>query len=222
MAALTIGIVMAWPAGALAQSASSLPGRLETAVGGRLIASTGLGSADATLTESAGEAFKLFSTSSRMDVARALEVRFGVSATGRLQLEAVASLGTSSVRTSIRSDAERIPDTSATESVKELTVGGAVVWRLARPDIVRRAMPLVWAGGGYLGHLHEERRLLESGAIFQVGAGLDLVLTRRPQSGLKAVGVRIDGRGIVRIGGAATDTRARIAPGAAASLFVRF
>jgi hypothetical protein len=222
LATLTLAVWAALASDAAAQAADVLPGRWEAAFGGRLTAAAALGATDATLTNSAGDDFTFFSTVSRMDSTRALEARLGVMVARRLQLEASASFGTSFVRTRIGSDSEGIPDASAIESVKELTVEGAVVWYLARAGSDARVVPLLWAGGGFLGHLHEERLLMERGAILQSGAGIDLVLSRRPQSGLKAVGVRIDGRGIVRVGAAATDRRARIAPAAAASLFVRF
>ena len=198
------------------------PGRLEAAIGVRWIAATSLGASEASATRATGGRLTLFTTESQLDPVKSVEGRLGVRIAREIQIEASASYGESGVTTSIGADVEGIPDSVAAESLKEFTVEGAVVWQLERLRFGSRVVPLVSAGGGYMRRLHEDRTLAETGGIYHVGVGVSVLLAQRTGGRLRAVGLRADGRGVVRTGGVVFDDRRRVTPAAGASLFVRF
>jgi hypothetical protein len=95
-----------------------------------------------------------------------------------------------------------------------VTFEGAVrillsAWQLGR------AAPYIAAGGGYLRHLHEGRRLVENGSIFRVGGGIAVPLTSAP--GRRRSALRFDVLAVIRKNGAALDDDAHVSPSAAAA-----
>jgi hypothetical protein len=85
-------------------------------------------------------------------------------------------------------------------------------WRLGD-----HATPFVSAGAGYLRALHEDRVLVDEGALWHLGGGIDLVL--RPSQS-RALGVRLDARAVFQRGIVDDDVHA--APVFGASAFLRF
>jgi hypothetical protein len=75
----------------------------------------------------------------------------------------------------------------------------------------------VSAGGGYLRQLHEGRTLLQSGAVYRGGIGLDYLLGEGATSGL-----RVEFRAVVKSGGTTMDGNPHVAPALSVLWFSRF
>lgn len=197
----------------LSPSASAQPvePRFSVPAGVRWTGGVGFGGRDANETTATGSDYRLFASESEFSSVIGLETGFGVRLTRLIHAEALVSYGQMDLRAHITSDVEGIPDTEASESIAQLTLEGAVriqlpSWRLGR------ATPYVAAGGGYLRHLHEGRRLVENGSIFRVGGGIAVPLTPVSSSAL-----RFDVLAVVRKNGAALDDTAQVSPSAAAT-----
>lgn len=177
-----------------------------------------LGAADATETRPGGSRFTLFTSDSRLDAAPAIEARVGVRVSDTLQVEAAGSYAAPALTARIASDVEGIPDVSVAESLNQFTIEGAVLLDLVRFR-GRRTSPFVSAGGGYARQLHETATLIEHGAIYHIGGGVNVPLKG---SGRGALGLRLDGRALIRTGGVAFDDRPHVGPSFGATVFVRF
>lgn len=213
-------LILLAPAEVLGQAAAD-PGTLDLGVGLQWIGASSIGQINATETAPNGGRFRLFSTSSTLAPATGIEMTALARLSRALAVGAAASLGRSRLRVQIDSDAEGIPDAEAFEDVTELLVEAVVLVRLNwRPTA--RSRPFVGAGAGYLRHLHEGRTLVETGSMFQAGAGLDYLLGSGGTGGLKATGLRFEAKALVRSGGVAYDDRTHAAPAFSASLFARF
>jgi hypothetical protein len=205
-----------------AQSAPPLPGRFEIAAGGLWVGRTPVGTADATLTDAAGGRFRLFATESQLDAAPAIEGRVGIRLLRRLEAEGSVSYAVSNLSTRIGFDFEGAADVTATESVKQVTVEAGLVAHLEQWRLSTRTVPFVSGGAGYLRQLHEGHTLVETGRTYHIGGGINSVLRWHGNARLKAIGLRVDARAIVRTGGVAFDEGAHAAPAFGASLFFRF
>lgn len=205
---------------AVPADAQSPAGALEIGVGVRRSGEVALGSADANETNPSGGSFRLFQSESRLEEINALEARIGLRLTPSVQIEAAGSFGESELVVRLTSDVEGIPDVSATESIQRFTVEGAVTLDvLARSS---RAQPFVTLGGGYVRDLHDGQTLVEGGAIGYIGGGVNLTLRSRPAAAMKAIGVRLDGRGVFGFRGIGFDDDIHTTYAIGASLFLRF
>jgi len=226
-AVLVLGFsLVLWPAASRAQDAT---GGIDVAVGGRWLFGAALGSADANATTAAGEDFRLFSTRSERGGMPTIEGRIGVPLWRSMRAEAAVSFGVSNVLTRVSSDVEGVPDVTVRESIHEFTVEGSALAELARRRPGARAVPFAMAGVGYLRDLHEGRTVVETGALYHVGAGVTYVLggARGPRSAggdplTRSLGLRADARVVIRTGGASLTGRALVTPAIGASLFLRF
>jgi hypothetical protein len=195
-------------------------GRLELSAGVVWGGGLDLGSAAATETSPAGQPVPIFATSTTLGALAAFEGRIGWRFSRSFTAEADATVGQHDLRIALSNDVEGAPAATVSERVDQFTIGGALLWHapLGSP----RLRPFAAAGGGYLRALHENATLAQTGHYYQFGGGVDVLLASRGTARLKAVGVRVDARALVRINGVAFDAAARTAPAAAASLFVRF
>ena len=209
---------------ARAQSpAAPQPGRFEVAIGSLWTGHQALGSNDANETTSAGGSLTLFSTSSDLASAAGLEGRVGVRLRRRLEADVEASYARPPLRIAISNDFESAAPATATETIRQFTIGAGVVWY--PPYRVRRGSrvaPFAMAGGGYLRQLHESAILLETGRFYQFGGGVKYLLASRPTRPLKGLGARLDVRALVRSKGIAFDGGHYTSTAIGASLFVRF
>jgi hypothetical protein len=198
------------------------PGRFELGIGPLWVGRASFGSSDANETTSAGGRFPLFSTSTELSSAAAMEARLGVRVWRRFEAEASASYGRPVLRTAVGNDAEGAAAVTATETLEQLTIGGGVVWYPPRPGLGRRLTPFVSVSAGYLRQLEEAGTLAVTGHEYQLGGGAKYLFASRASSHIKGIGVRLDARMAARTGGVAFDPRTRYAPALGASLFARF
>jgi hypothetical protein len=196
-------------------------GAVDLAVGLQWTGGTTIGRMDATETSPGGGRYQLFATRSTLAPATGIDGSLGVRLSRAIEVGVASSFARSSLRTQISSDVEGIPDVEVAEDVTQLTVEGAIVVRLSwRP--LGRARPFVGAGAGYLRQMHEGRTLIETGSTAHVRIGLDYLLHADGRGAVKAMGLRLDARAVLRSGGVQFDDRVRVAPAVGASLFARF
>ncbi len=206
-----------------AQSGDAVePGHVELAIGPLWVGRQALGSGDANETTAAGGNLLLFSTSTELSSATGLEARVGVRLSRAFEAEASGTYATPQIRTQISHDVEGAAPVTATEVIKQFTIGGGVVWYVRPARSASRLAPFVTAGAGYLRQLHESGTLVETGRFYQFGGGVKYVFVSRPGSRLKGIGARIDVRALVRQQGVAFDAGGHLSPAVGASLFARF
>jgi hypothetical protein len=208
---------------AAAQTAREpIAGRIEVAVGALRIGAASAGARDATLTAADGSRFRLFSTSSELAAASGVELRLGARVAPVLDVEIVASYAVPRLTTSVTADVETAAATTASESIGQISIGGAAVIYLPR-WFGPRVVPFATAGGGYIQQLHERQTLMQRGRMFHLGGGVKVPLaSRAAQNRVKQIGVRVDAGALIRTKGVTLDDRAHVAPALAASLFLRF
>jgi hypothetical protein len=208
---------------ARAQSSDGrLPGRFEFAVGPLWLGRTSFGTSDASETAADGGRFRLFSTSSELKSSSGLEARAGIRMTRALQAEAVAAYSMPVLTVRASGDVENGAPVSATESITQLTVQGALVAHLTAWHAGRGGVPFVTAGAGYLRQLHQSHTVVETGETYHLGGGVKYLFLSRGAARFKGVGVRAEVRAVAGTKGIAIDHRAHISPALAASIFVRF
>jgi len=205
---------------AAAQPAGATPGRFEVSGGATWIGRTSIGAADAGETTPSNGSLRIFSTSSDLAAAPEIDVRIGLRLARALAVEAETAYGRPELRVSLSGDIENAAPATAVERMQEYLIGGAVLWRV--PGLQRpRLSPFVAAGGGYLRELHDRALLAQTGRYYTVGGGVAYLLASR-SGWIKATGVRVDARAVVRRDGVAFAAGSHTAPSLGASLFVRF
>jgi hypothetical protein len=183
-------------------------------VGGglRVVGPEPLGQVDANETNPAGSDYRLFTVDSTLQALVGFEARFGVRVTPSLRLEATGSLGASDLNVKLNADAEGAADVTASERVTQFTFEGAAVMELTRWRMGARGMPFLSGGAGYIRALHEDRVLVDEGALWYGGGGVELLFG--------AMGARFDGRILFQRG--IIDDGVHVSPVVGASVFVRF
>jgi hypothetical protein len=207
-----------------AQTASPTgPGRLEVAFGGAWIGGTTLGSRDANETTSADTSFRLFASSTDLASGSGLDAHVGVRVMQRLEVEAFMTYTKPELQTRVDSDFEpsNAPLT-ITDTVRELTIGGAALWYPRVPRLGSRLRLFVRGGLGGLRQLENNGTLIVTGREYEAGAGVKIMLVSRASGWWKGIGARADARAVIRQKGVAFDDNAHVSPAISASVFVRF
>ena len=226
----TLVVLSAWAwslggANVRAQSARDLEaGTFELSAGALWMGSASFGSRDATLTSASGGRFSLFSTASELAGASGVEGRVGGRITRLVQVEGSASYTVPQLQTRVSADTEGGGSVTASEPIRQISLEGSVLVRLARRRIGSRGVPFISAGAGYVRQLHDSQILIQAGRTYYAGGGVKFPLVSPNGRGkrLKQLGVRVDARAVVRTGGVTLDGRAHTVPALAASLFTRF
>ncbi len=209
-----------------AQPPALRPGRPLVAVGGAWLGGEGLGTVRAetravAIGTTAPPPSTLFTTTSRLDAAPALEATVTVPITPGWAIEARGALRRPTLTATITGDAEATGTFTATEDVAEYTVEASVLYHPPWGAIGRRARAFLLAGGGYLRQLHDIDALVETGTSAHVGAGARLWLTGGGGRGL-AAGLIGDVRWVLRRDGITFADGARSVPALALRAFVGF
>jgi len=207
-----------------AQQVSPIPGRLELGAGIVWAGGQALGSQDANLTTGTGSTLRLFSSTSDLLAAAGFEGRVAVKVTRTVDAYASMSYAKPDLRTRVTNDLENSAGATVSETVQQYVVGGGIDWYVTPRRSGSRVLPFIGGGAAYLRQLHEGATLVATGQSYDVGGGVKLLFASRtrPRQLMRAVGVRLDARVIVRTKGITFDGRRSIAPAAGASLFVRF
>ena len=218
---IVIALAMAMPAMAAAQG-PPLVRHLEVSGGVGVLGGSALGTQNADLrTNTAGQPYRLFTSTTRVSSAPVLDVRAGMMLTTRYGAEAHAAFGHPDVRTALSSDAEGAPSITAVERLDQYLIDGGAVIGL---DELRIAglRPFAVAGAGYVRQLHEGLTTIEDGRVLYVGGGVRRELIRRPRGFWRALGARGDVRLNMLSGGITIDDRTRRHVAASGSVFVVF
>jgi hypothetical protein len=207
-----------------AQPIGAVPGRLEFDAGITWAGAQPLGSHDANLTTGTGSTLRLFSSTSDLLAAVGFEGRVAVKVTRTVDARASVSYAKPELRTRVTNDSENSAGATVSETVQQYLVGGGIDWYVASRRGGARVRPFIGGGAAYLRQLHEGATLVATGQAYDVGGGVKLLLASRtrPRQLMRAAGVRLDARVVVRTKGISFDGRRSIGPAAAASLFVRF
>ena len=209
---------------ARAQPVGAVPGRLEFDAGIFWAGGQPLGSQEANLTTGTGSTFRFFSSTSDLLAAAGFEGRVAVKVTPTVDARVSMSYAKPELRTRVTNDVENSAGATVSESVQQYLVGGGIDWYIASRRSGARIRPFIGGGAAYLRQLHEGATLVASGQSYDAGGGVKLLLASntRPRQLMRAAGVRLDARLVVRTKGITFDGRRSIAPAAAASLFLRF
>ena len=193
-------------------SAQTSGERFEVGGGVRFVGPEALGRVDANETNPGGGSFRLFTADSTLHALVGLEARFGVRVTPALRLEATGSYGASDLNVKLNSDAEGAADVTASERVRQFTLEGAAVIELTSWRFGARSMPFLSGGAGYVRALHEDRVLVDEGALWFAGGGVDLLFG--------STGLRFDARALFQRG--VINDGVHVSPALGASVFMRF
>jgi hypothetical protein len=214
---------IAFPRVASAQAqAAALPGRIEASVGLFWIGHQALGDTDANETTGTGGPLRIFTASSDLASAAAIDGRVGVRVLRSLEAALEASYDKPKVNVALGNDIENASPVVATETIQQLMIGGSVVWYPSRGTGTSRLAPFATGGGGYLRQVHESGTLVDSGHYYQFGGGVKYLFSSNPARRLKGIGVRAEARAVFRANGVAFDDKLHAAPALGIGVFVRF
>jgi hypothetical protein len=203
--------------------AQTPPGRLEIGAGPMWIGQNGLGASNATESTPTGSGSVIFNTSTTLKSAAGLGLHIGVRVWRQLEIEAVSSYAKPALSTAISNDIENSTAVTATETLRQYTVGGDALWYLRPPRRWPRLHPYVGGGVAYLRQLHEGNTLAVTGRTIDVGGGVKYLFGARPaKNKVRTFGLRGDARIVAATKGVGFTDKTRYTPSVGASLFVRF
>jgi hypothetical protein len=209
-------------ASAIEATAQTPEGRVEVSVGVIRVGEVSLGTADAKLSTASGGTTSLFETSSAIEGVAGINLRVNMRAWKRIEAEAFASIARPTLATAISNDLEATETVNASEPIEQYVVGGGALWYLPVRFSGPRFMPFVAGGIAYLRELHEENTLVQTGTVYELGAGAKYWFLSRTAARLKGLGVRGDARISARSKGVAFDDGLRYGPALSAALVARF
>lgn len=196
--------------------------RLQIAAGVAFFGGASLGDADADLRSSSGnDPYRVFTTSSRLAAAPAIDLRAAVDLTRRFGLEAHALYGHPEIQTEVSGDVEDAPAVTAVERLDHYVIDGGLLVFL-NEFRVTGWQPFAAAGAGYLRQLHEGLTFTEEGHLFYVGGGARRTFAARTSGFLRGFGARGDVRLTILSGGITVEDTSRTHLSASGSLFVVF
>jgi hypothetical protein len=195
--ALAIGVLAVTASAARAQS----PPRVELTGAILLNGGVDFGTRKATLTgnDPGNPDFTLFSTTTTLGSGVGPEARLGIALTRALSVEGAFSWARQTLETRITGDAENAPNTTATQPLSTMSIGGDAVVRLTSAGFAGgKAVPFVLAGGGYFRQTDDHQTELASGGYFEAGGGAKYVVSQRAKGFPRLLAIRGDGRLVVR------------------------
>lgn len=223
IAGAAVGLLCAMCTPAHGQVADAMPGRVEAAVGVVWTGRASFGSRDATETTGTGGTFRLFTATTELAAAPGVDARVGVRAAHRVDIEGHGAFAAPELRTQITADAEPAnAPILIRDSVQRFEIGADALWYPTLRRAPERMRVFVAGGAGYLRQLEDSGTVIISGATFDVGGGIKLLLKSRATGSWNAVGVRVDARALIRSAATAVDARAHVSPAIGGSVFVRF
>jgi hypothetical protein len=196
-----LGIVLLCAVPATAQTRSA---RVEVYAGPSFAAGSPAGSRIATQTENVtgGRSFTFFRTHSRFETATGIDLRVGMRVMRWLSVEGGFGYAAPTLRTTIDQDSENAQVPQIRERLTQYVFDGSAVVLLTQAAFARgRGVPFVIAGAGHVRQLDEASVLAQTGRLYHAGAGLKYRLVSRSRGLLKGLGIRGEGRWLMRDGG---------------------
>jgi hypothetical protein len=146
--------------------------------------------------------FALFKAATTLRKGTGVEGRLSVNLTKVVAVEGAFSWLRQTAETRVTADVEGVPDLTLTQKLDSYFIEGAAVVQVTSLAFDRgRGVPFVFAGGGYVRQLDDRRLLTGSGRVFDAGGGVKYFFMQRRRGFVRALGIRADGRVIVRSGG---------------------
>ena len=175
--------------------------RVELSVLGGLFGSTDLGKVPANMlgnqVPTSGQV-AVFTTSTRILAAPAVEGRVGVRVWRQLWVEGGGSYARPDFSVEISGDTEGAPDVTAVSRLTQVTADVSVQYRWQG-----RLAPYAFAGGGVLRQLDEPRTTAENGTMYYAGAGLRWRIAPASRGFMGRLAIRGEGRIVMTDGGIA-------------------
>ena len=212
-------------AAAAARRAPGRPGSIEISGGLQWLAPGSLGSSSATLTpNSSSSPFTLFDASAQMRGAPGIDARVTYNLTRRFAAEGGVSISRPEVDFTVGRDAEGVAGfTASGERLSQYFVDGNVLFFLPKLSFAGgRGRTFVQGGGGYLRQLHAGRYNVNTGTVYNGGAGIKYYFKPRAKGFVKGFGLRVDLRTYYRRGGFSFDDRNTWTAGLGAGALVAF
>jgi hypothetical protein len=180
--------------------------RFDVSLGAGLVTGEELGAVDANLRANATtlQDYRLFSTSSRLQPAPAIDVRVAGTVSGPLAIEGQVQFGRPELRTTISNDVEGAADAVLVNQVTRVLLTGGVRLRLGASGAGTRLQPHVSAGGGLLRQALEGGGTTEQARVVYAGGGLRYALGAMPR-GVARRGLRADVQWMAVDGGLGLD-----------------
>jgi hypothetical protein len=212
---LGAGLALAVPA-----EAQSREPRLELAVGVVVAGSMSARSSDATFSRPNGGPLVVFATDASLGPGLGAEVHVGRPISSRVAVEASGSWTKSSLRAKVASDIDSAADATLSEDLSRFSAEGAVLYRLGGSA---RTAFFVRGGLGWMRELAGGSAIAETGTIGNVGAAVKYWWGESSPVQRRRLGLRLDGRAILRSGGVDLgETGIRVAPAASLDLMFGF
>jgi hypothetical protein len=214
-ASLIVAVLAALPRAAAAQPGSSTSGRFEASATAIWVTSAPLGGRAASLTPNVSQPpYALFSAAADLATSVGVDVRFGYRVSRALTLSLAGGASRAQVRVRISGDTEGAPDATFTgDTLEQWTVGGRADYEIRRWRFASgRGRPFVLAAAGLLRQLHTGRVSVETGQVYEGGAGLAWTAATRPASWLSRWSLVAELRVTHVRGGFSWDGGARTAP----------
>ena len=216
-AALVVCVCLGCAAPAAAQT--GLRG-YELAVGVLGIGAMPFGESDGTFSRPSGNPVLVFNSEISLGPGPGAEVHFGRSVGARLAFEATGTWTFTRIRAAVSTDIDNAPDTTVTEDLNRFSVEGSALWRLSGDQ--RRGVYLR-GGAGWMRELAGGGTLAETGVIGNLGAAVKYWWGASSPVRRHQLGIRLDGRAVLRSGGVDLGVGGvRLAPAAAADLLIGF
>jgi len=209
------------PAAAQSTPTDAAP-RTEVGVGVDWMGGASFGTSSANEVVASGGAFPLFTASSEYGGALGVNVKIARRLRSAFAVEASASYSRPELRSTTAADVEGAPSVTATDRLRQITIEGAILYKLDRWRVGRRGSPFLSAGAGFLRHLHEGDTFVQNGELYAFGGGVKIPLLTRDRKRLAVAGVRADVRAVVRSHGAAPDGRSHLSPALGVSAYLGF
>lgn len=171
---------------------------MEFSIGGALLAPATAGSSSAQLITSSGSRLTLFDVESRFGIGYGADAALGFRATPAVWIELSGGFTRTTARSEITDDFEDAADVTISETISRLSGEGAVVWYFA--DRGATAF-FVRGSGGWMRELAGGNSLAEDGLIGSGGVGVRRWFQANRPGSLKRVGLRLEGRIIMRMKG---------------------
>jgi hypothetical protein len=201
-------------------AAQSSPGRYELSIGAVMMGPMPIGERDATLTRPTGAPLVLFNSDITVGAGPGAEIHFGRGLGPRLALEATGTWAFTKIHTRASSDFENATEATLTEDLSRFSIEGSALWRVAGG--AARAL-LLRGGAGWMRELTPGATLAENGVIGNVGAAVKYWWGTSSSTRGRRLGLRLDGRAVLRAGGIDLGAEGvRVAPAAAADLMFGF
>jgi hypothetical protein len=146
--------------------------------------------------------YVLFSADTSIGAGAGFEGRLSFDLTRTLALEGAVSWVRQTAVTRVTGDVEGGPDLTASQRLDTYQFEGAALVHVRKLAFGGgRGVPFVLAGAGYLRQADDHGVVTGTGGVFDAGAGVKYLFARRRQGLVRGLGLRVDGRLLVRSGG---------------------